>query len=256
MAIPLCGTFDYLVRVPEEGLAGLPWRAELATPVTLRGNASADDRLVGYSPALTIEDVGITPAIEDSWLRRATPRVLRSRISLLAETRLHAHVSSAGFHVDQSLVSALRPGDQLYLTRTGCGGLALSILKDAELIAAAGAVSAVPLGQTVRIGTPEVVTEAEALFRKYDPRFEFQELPLEVVVGNERCIVFSSKPRMQSYNIFVQHGVYPGLFGRSECVAISRRGSCPEVGAIASAQLMDLPDALSIQKWTDDSVSF
>jgi hypothetical protein len=34
--------------------------------------------------------------------------------------------------------------------------------------------------------------------------------------------------------------------GTNECVAVSLKGTCPDVAAVASAQLLDVPDALEI----------
>jgi hypothetical protein len=65
-------------------------------------------------------------------------------------------------------------------------------------------------------------------------------------VGDETRIMFHGRPRIQSYNVWVEHGFYRGLPGKNECVAISLAGTCPDVATIASAQLLD-SDALEIR---------
>ena len=64
----------------------------------------------------------------------------------------------------------LRPGDALHISRTRCAGVGLSVLRESQLVAAAGAVSAVPLGAEVTVSHPgDLVRQAEAIFRVRDP---------------------------------------------------------------------------------------
>jgi hypothetical protein len=145
---------------------------------------------------------------------------------------------------------ALWPRDRLCMTRTACGGLALSIIRDGQLVAAAGAVSAVPLGEFVHVRTPiDTIREAEEVLRKHDPEFEFGHMPVEIRIGEQTRLLYGARPRIDSYEVFVEHGFYSGLPGTDECVAISLIGTCPDVPAIASAQLLDFPDALEIVRW-------
>jgi hypothetical protein len=77
------------------------------------------------------------------------------------------------------------------MSRTGCGRLGLSIVRGTQLIAAAGALTAVPLGEIVRVGIPGgTIREAERVFQKSDPEFEFPHLPVEIRVGDEAHIMF------------------------------------------------------------------
>jgi hypothetical protein len=147
----------------------------------------------------------------------------------------------------------LAPNDSLFLARTSCGRLGLSIVRGGQLIAAAGALSRVPLGDLVRVGIPgATIREAERVFQKSDPTFEFSHLPVEIRLGDEAHLMFQGRPRIQSYNVWVEHGFYRGLPGVDECVAISLAGSCPDTAAIASAQLMD-SDAIEVRKWDTQS---
>ena len=78
----------------------------------------------------------------------------------------------------------LRAKDVLYISRTHCEGLGLSVLRDGELIAAAGAVMHVPLGPPVNVRYPhELVEEAEAVFRARDPEYDTWNYPAQLRVG-------------------------------------------------------------------------
>ena len=252
MAIPICGTFQYVATVPDSGDDPTPWKVRLRTPIELTGDDLRDDRLVGHAPMLEISDAGITTDVRLSrFTGTPSPRVLRSRITLTAAERRYARVASVAFHVDRALTMALLPGDMLYMARTACGGLALSIIRDGQLVAAAGAASAVPLGEVVHVQIPiDAVREAEAVFRRHDSEFEFRELPVEIRLGEHTRLLYCGRPRLQSYEIFVEHGFYRGLPGTNECMAVSLIGTCPDVAAIASAQLLDFPDALEMERWS------
>jgi hypothetical protein len=251
MAIGPWGTFEYVAIVPESGWDQAPWRVQLRTPIELTGDDRMDHRLVGHSPTLEISDAGITPSARISPLTgQVSPKVLRSRLTLTASTRNYAQVASAAFHVDRALMMALSPHDMLCLARTACGGLALSIIRNGQLVAAAGAVSAVPLGEFVHVRTPiDTIRAAEEVFRTQDPEFAFGELPVEVRVGEQTRLLYVGRPRLNSYEVFVGHGFYRGLPGTDECVALAMIGACPGVVAIASAQLLDFPDALEMVRW-------
>jgi hypothetical protein len=252
MTISPSGTFDYVAIVPDSGADQAPWKVRLRTPIELTGYDQRDaTRLVGHSPTLEISDAGMTPNVQTSPLTgTVSPRVLRSRLTLTAATRNYAGVASVSFHVDRALMMALCPHDMLCMARTGCGELALSIMRNGQLVAAVGAVSAVPLGEFVHARTPaDILREAEALFRKHDPDFEFGHLPVEIRIGEQTRLLYGGRRRMDSYNVFVEHGFYRGEPGTNECVAISLIGTCPDVVAIASAQLLDAPGALEMIKW-------
>jgi hypothetical protein len=251
MTIGRAGTFEYVAIVPESAQDQAPWRVQLRTPIELTGDARMDDRLVGHSPTLETSEAGITPSPRISpRTGQVGPKVLRSRLTLTASTRNYAQVASAAFHVDRALTMALSPGDMLCLARTACGGLALSIIRNGQLVAAAGAVSAVPLGDFIHVRTPsDIIEEAEKVFRKHDTEFEFGHLPVEIRIREQTRLVYRGRPQLGSYDVFVEHGFYRGLPGTDECVAIAMKGACPSVVAIASAQLLDFPDALEMVRW-------
>jgi hypothetical protein len=252
MSIPLCGRFDYVAVVPESVANRASWKVRLCRPVELTGDDLMDDRLVGHSPTLEISDAGITPDVRIPPLTgRARPRVLRSRMTLTAANSTHARVASVAFHLDQALTMVLSPRDALFMARTGCGGLGVSIVRDGQLIAAAGAVSAVPLGELVHVRLPsDTLAEAEAVFRKHDPEFAFPEWPVEIRFGGQTRVLYGGRPQLQSYKAWVEHGFYRGIPGTDECVAIWLAKACPEIPAIASAQLLDAPDPLEIVPWS------
>ena len=251
MAIPLCGRFDYVAVVPESGTDRTSWCVRLRTPVEVTGNDMADDRLVGHAPTLAISDAGITPdARVPPFTGRARPKVLRSKVTLTASQRKHARAASAAFHIDKALTMLLSPGDLLFLARTGCGGLALSIVRDGQLIVAAGAASNVSLGEPVHVRIPtDTVTDAERVFRKHDSGFRFPELPVEIRLAEHTRLLFCGQRELDSYKTWVEHGFYRGVPGTDECVAIWLGGACPDIPAIATAQLLDAPDPWEIVSW-------
>jgi hypothetical protein len=113
---------------------------------------------------------------------------LLCRITLTASEKKHAIASSFSFNVDRELIGMLRGDDVLNISRTHCAGLGLSILRDGELVAAAGAVMHVPLGPTVSVRYPrELVEEAEAIFRARDPEYHHAELS-GGAEGRRRCV--------------------------------------------------------------------
>jgi hypothetical protein len=113
---------------------------------------------------------------------------------------------------------------------------------------AVGAITSVPLGEDVVVRIPrDLIAEAEAVFKRRDPSFEFAEYPLEITVDGETLWElgsfvahgFSSGPeRPSAYEIAVDHGPISGIPGTDESALIFRRGLCSAPGAHASAQLL------------------
>lgn len=259
MVMAACGTFDYVVDVPEHPTA--VFDAQLRTPVVRstrwseknvgrldERRAVAEDRLVGYEPTISIAEAGITPDGPASD-NRVLPKVSRSRITINATTRTHARVKSATFHVDSVLPRLLRPRDRLFLARTHCAGIGLSILRGERLVVAVGVVPAVPLGVHLSVHTPTQMREAERLFHHIDPDFHFHEMPVQIGVDGETCICFRARRQMGDYLVWVEHGFISGVPGTDMCVAIALKDECPDVAAIASAQLLDSPYALLMAEW-------
>jgi hypothetical protein len=245
MAIPPSGTFDYVVVVPDDPTQS-SWQARLRIPIKATGDSLFDDRLVGYSPTVTVASAGMTP-IERSPADRVRPKVLRSRVALTASEPAHASVASVAFYVDRALTAALQPGDVVYMASTACGGLGLSVVRNNQLAIAIGAVTAVPLGSPVQVRIPsDLITQAQSVFRTRDPKFEFSHLPLEIEVGDKRTIAFRTHGELGDYHVSVLHGFYQGIPGTNECVAISARWFCPDVVATCTAELLDYPTQLEM----------
>ena len=252
MAIAPCGTFSYVGIVPGPETPG-PWpmHDHSAAPASpLRGPVS-DDRLVGLEPLLEISDAGITPEITRSpFTGTVRPRVSLSRLTLRANGQDRATAAAFSFCIDRILLNAFRPGDSLHMARTARGGLGLSLIRDGRLVVAIGAVDAVPHGSTVSARYPaEAINEAHHIFRKIDPEFRFREFPLELRIGSDRRVLYSGRPRIGDYNVFLEHGSYGGLPGADACAAISLTPGCPETAAIASALLLECADLSAIERW-------
>lgn len=245
MALEASATFQYVTTVPsnlEEGSS--PWPLQPLLPVDHIGDSLHDSRLVGLSPRLTITDGGPTPNPSHS-----RPAVPRSRITLTAARKQDASFSAASLYVDRDLMRAFKLGDILHIARTGCGGLGISLLRNDALVFGVGAISAVPLGNEVRGSIPFSLTqEAEQLFQESDPSFEFSELPLQISIEERIRITFRGMFRMGSYEIWVEHGFYPGMPGDDECAAISLEGACASAAARATAQLLNGSD-LEMTPW-------
>jgi hypothetical protein len=248
MALPPSGTFDYVALVAD---ARETWTAALCTPIEPTGDDLVDNRLVGYAPTLDISDAGMPAEVRVSpFTGTVRPRVLRSRLTLTATDRKHASVASVAVHIDRALAGAMVPSDKLFIARTHGGGLGLSIVRAGQLVAAVGAVSAVALGGGVHARFPtEAVKEAESAFRKYDPEFELREVPVEIRAAGHTCVLDRARRRLGPYEIFAEHGFYRDEAGGDECVAIWRVGTCSDVAAIASAQLLDDSHALEMKGW-------
>ncbi len=237
MAIPPSGTFNYVAVVPQDIRDGAVECAVQSMP-----SAGADTtRLVGRAPTLRVTAAGLTPDAGP-----ARPWVMRSRLTLEASGRRGATVAAVSFHVDQAIMGRLEPGDVIHLARTMCGGLGLSVIRHGELVVAVGAVTSVPLGGAVAARIPgALISEAQALFRRRDPLFEFRELPVEISVNDQVSLLFGGRRTMEPYSSHVLHGHLIGLPGQNECVSICRTGACPEDAATASAMLLDDPAALT-----------
>jgi hypothetical protein len=246
MAIAPHGTFDYVAVVPERlSENGFECRATLREPIDSTGDDVWDGRLVGHEPLFRVSDAGLTP---DPGEKR--PRVMRSLISLVASERRRATIATASFHVDKALMSSLRSGDLVHVTYTDCCGLGLSVLRQGALVVAAGAVTAVPLGNDVEARIPgDLIDRAEAIFRSVDDEFEFLETPIEIRVAASRVLLLAGYRTRMGHDMYVVHGFQPGEPGNSECAAIYQRALCPETAAHASALLLDLPEALSMTRW-------
>jgi hypothetical protein len=224
------GQFQYVAIVPESaGEEGSGWPVQRRRPEIHDGPC-----LLGPSPTLTITDADpvSSPGIP-------CPGVRRSRFTLTAPARAGETIRSAWFHLDRDLGRAFEPGDALHMTRTGCGGIGISLLRGINLVFAVGAVTAVPLGESLKVRVPlDLVGEAVEIFRKRDPEFEFREQPVEVRFAGNTHILYRGTLEFSSYHVWVEHGRYPGLPGTDVCLAITLNGAARPFAANASAQLL------------------
>jgi hypothetical protein len=253
MAIPPCGTFDYVTIVPSLASRANPWPVRLRIPVPMvdehrEHRHIVEDRLVGYSPTLTFVDAGLTPEPpKPSITKRVRPKVLRSRVTLTASGKEHATVASFAFHIDAALEQMLRPLDQIFMVRTGSGAFGMSVVRNGQLVFAVGALSAFSLGATVAVSIPgDLIAAAEGLFQERDPEFRLPEQPVQIVIDHVTRICCGGRFRLGAYNVWIEHGA--GFYS-DECLTISLTESCPDVAAIASAQLLDCPDQVEIVEW-------
>jgi hypothetical protein len=126
----------------------------------------------------------------------------------------------------------------------------MSVVREGRLIFAVGDVTAVSLGDTARVSLPhDLIRAAEEAFQGRDPQFHLLEKPVQVEVDGLTRILYRGRLRMGAYNVWIEHGAFPGMPGEGPCLAISLAQECPDGPAIASAQLMDYPDPLEIIRW-------
>jgi len=223
MVISTEGTCDYVFEIGGDLQNGG------AVSGRLRDRVSAGEkRLVGHTPRLTSVEYQ-----REEWQ-------LYARVTLTATDRGHAMVGEASFSVDRRFIRMLREGDLLYMSRTPCGGVGLSVIRGDELIAAAGAITQVPLGRGESARLPgDLIRQAEAVFRSRDPKYEMRSYPLEISLAGETRIMHSGRPRMGPYDVFVRHGFLSGMPGTDECASIERKGVCSDTAAHTTAQLLD-----------------
>jgi hypothetical protein len=222
MAISLAGTFDYIFDV-EADIRRAALKGRLRDPAK-----NPSKRLVGHAPILAA--VEYQP---QSWQ-------LYARLTLTASDPHNASIAQASFSIDRGLLNVLRRGDELHLGRTSSGGIALSMLRQRSLIAAAGAITAVPLGDDAAARLPlDLVREAETLFRIHDVAYEMHDIPLEISVAGLKRILHRGRLQMGPYEVCVRHGCDRDEGARDVSASIERRGVCPVTAAETTAQLFD-----------------
>jgi hypothetical protein len=224
MVMHISGTFDYTFTVPHGPRSG----SRRMNGILREAPEHDPRRLVGHAPVLEALEYQLKP-----WQ-------LFSRVTLTPADPVNALVKAFAFSVDRALIRMLRTDDVLHLSRTNCAGLGLSVLREGRLVAAAGAVTSVPLGTDVRVRHPyELVRRAEAIFRTSDSEYHMANYPVEVRIGGVTRLLESGRPTMGEYDVLVRHGFLFGMPGTNECVSIERRKVCPDTAAHTSAQLME-----------------
>jgi len=237
MVIPQGDTFDYTAVVPANGMQKSSWPT---------GHSDAVESLLGPAPTIKIVDAGLPKGSSKPTASGfVLPRVLRSQI-ILTTTDSSSNATHAAFHVDREFTAPLQPGDTIRIVRNHLGALAIAILREDHLVAAAGAVASIGLGNVTARIPRQLIEAALDVFRPRDPDFAFREWPVEVEVGGARAVLFSGRRDLGEYCVFVEHGLFAGDSAASECLSISRAGLVPDIAAIASAQLIDAPHALEI----------
>jgi hypothetical protein len=218
----ISGTFDYAFIVP----AGPPSGTRRIEGTLREPLQDREHRLIGHAPLLVTDEYQ-----REDWQ-------LYSRITLTPTDR-KATAQSFSFTIDRAMITTLCQGDALHISRTACAGLGLSVLRDGQLVAAAGAISAMPLGRDVSIGTPrDLVRQAERIFQTRDPQYQLLRCPVELRIGNLTRIIDSGRPTIGCYEILVQHGFIIGIPGIDACVSIERTGDGPDTGAHRSGELI------------------
>ena len=243
--IPLQGTFEYVAVVPDR--AGAVFSCHTRSQRQLGGDLDHIPRLVGPSPLLQVEDAGPTPNPNVS-----NPATERSRVRLTAPDRRQASIAEASFILDRGVISALQAGDLLHMVRTPCGKIGISAIRSNQLIFAAGAITHVPLGCNFGALIPtNLVSEAEAVFRRREAGFHLSEYPIEVRASGEQRIVYRGRFALGSFQVWVLHGFYSGAPGIDECLSVVQKGGCPVVDANISALFLD-SGQLEMVRWPDD----
>ena len=216
MAIPPCGTFEYVLDVPG-GTKATPWMGEarVRTGVPVTGDPVVDDRLVGLRPIIEFSG---------------------NQLHLKANRRDRARVAEASIETAPQLISMLREGDQVNLVRTSCGGLALSVVHHDQLVIAAGAITSVHLGGTVEA---RVIWEEEQQFEPIDYLRGGATSLVEITVGTERAVISPAvASAVGGYHVWMEHGFVLGVPGTAECLSVSLPSRCGQETAISSARLL------------------
>lgn len=210
--------FDYIFEVTEVPIVYLTGR--LRTPAEAGHKA-----LIGYAPVLAVEEY--SPA----------PWKLFARVVLTPSDPRNALVAEASFSVDRGLIRCLHPGDLLVLRGGVSAPLALAVLRDGTLIAAAGALCGVPLGAEADVHLSSTPAPAARGAAPVTPGQDGAcHEAVEVRIGDRRAILHAGRPTISGYDVFVRaaRAGWP-------CVSIERAGACPETAAHTSAQLFDDP---------------
>jgi hypothetical protein len=185
--IPPSGTFEYEGEFTSESFSD--------SDVVVHGRSISrinHDRLVGHHPKL---------------------RFWNDRLVLVASGKSGSSLRNASFWIGDVVPVAARPGDWLYVVRTGSGGIGLSLLRDERLVLAIGAVAVVPLG-----------TDVGAVRRSDNDGFDLRvrDCWLEFQVGSEHVEVRNrGLTELGGYQIYLEHCWDASIGGSDECVAMS-----------------------------------
>jgi hypothetical protein len=238
MALPPCETFQYITTIPAEiGQDLFSWPTQLGESLEPSGESFFDHRLVGYAPSLRISE---GRAIPDPTGLRTT--MTQSCLTLSASSRDNATASDASFHVDRELTLLLQPGDVLHLSYSCMWGTGLSLLRQGRLVFAVGAILGLPLGQKIRVKLPEDVFDQLERFHRVPFSIRGKQpllIPIEIHVGNEMRSIFAGTVELGEYEIWVEGGRDYSYPSGDTFAAISAKGLCHSIPAVASAILLN-----------------
>lgn len=262
------GMFDYLVIVPQDRSEdGFECHAETHLGVG-EGPNLADPGLVGSFPRIRVTNAGppVDQRLSPPWSLRK-----RSRITLIATEQHQARVPEASFYIDKTLTDCAKAGDQMHLSRYSGSSLGFSLIRGGKLVAAAGAITTVPLGSGVGVRIPEeLISKAESAFQERDPDFEFVGQPVEIEIEglrerygqrvSERRVDASSNSFISfrgsiiagEYRVIVRHGPFKMEDGPYESVSICDKHMFTHAAGEFAAMLLDGPEALSMARWAHE----
>jgi hypothetical protein len=178
------------------------------------------------------------PAPNLTWIEHTPePWKLYARVTLTASAREDGNAANISFLVERGVLTMLRAGDVVHVAASPA--LALSILRDDILIAAAGAATTLarmPLGRdvTIRFPDPAVVRPEISPGARYRPE-DFPARPLEILIAGARYAMWHGRPTLGPYEVFVRRGIHDG----EPRMSIEMAKVCPQTAAHTSAQLMD-----------------
>jgi hypothetical protein len=242
VAIPLCGTFKYLVKVPKVPHdQTAPWPVQLDEHVPFFGSSLLTSRLVGLSPRLFLTDSGTSAPRGLS-----NPAVQTMRLTLVARGGRQATTSEVSFLVAKGLIMTLQHGDSLHMARTQCGGIGLSAIRDGRLVFGVGAIRAVPLGEDISVESPNMRQAIERVCQKAHSDPEAFKQAIEITFGAQTFAAYEGRSQLGEYQVSIMHGYQIGFPGNDECVSITRTDGCSLDDAEISARLLDHRDAVRL----------
>jgi hypothetical protein len=213
--IPPIGTFDYKAEFTKEGFG------------------DSDIELFGadYSGHRRQRLVGLNPKI----------RFWNDRLVIVAAEQPNSTVRNVSFGIGDAIRLAARPGDQLYLKRTGAGGIGMSVLRRQELILAVGAVRAMPLGSELKVRVHPRSEDSIWDDHATDTWLQF-DIRNQSLTLRER-----EASEIEGYYIYVERCWEYGIPGTDECVSICAADDLKmRISAMRSAILLANADLKTV----------
>jgi hypothetical protein len=207
MSIPDSGTFDYEAEFTDESFR--------ESDILLQGvdtTGHSAERLVGLRPKI---------------------RLCKDRLVIFTSEEQGAQVRHASFPAGDAVGLTARPGDRLYLCRTGTGDVGLSLLRQHRLILAVGTASAIPHGAGLEVIAGS--DRADEVWTGYSANTW-----LEFSAGGERLMLREREFSMVGeYHVYVERSWESGMPGSEECISVCVPGDeAVRIAAIRSAVLM------------------